>query len=196
MSTTQSGDPILLFQAWFAEAEKAEPGLANAFCLATATPGAAPSMRMLLLKGVDGGGFVFYTNLDSRKAHELDANPQAAMNFHWKSLGRQVRIEGATERVTDAEADAYFATRARGSQIGAWASKQSHPLETRFELEKRVAKFTAKFHVGAVPRPDFWSGYRLIPARMEFWEERPFRLHDRLVYTRSGGAWATEKLYP
>ena len=196
MSTTQSGDPILLFQAWFAEAEKAEPSVVNAFCLATATPGGAPSTRILLLKGVDEGGFVFFSNLESRKARELDANPQAAMNFHWKSLGRQVRIEGATERVTDAEADAYFATRARGSQIGAWASKQSHPLETRFELEKRVAMYTAKFHVGTVPRPDFWSGYRLIPARMEFWEERPFRLHDRLVYTREGGAWATEKLYP
>jgi pyridoxamine 5'-phosphate oxidase len=196
MSTTQSGDPIVLFKSWFADAERSEPNNPNAMTLATSTLGGAPSVRMLLLKGVDDRGFVFYTNMESRKALELLANPQAAIGFHWKSLGRQIRIEGATEQVSDDEADAYFASRPRGSQIGAWASKQSQPLETRFELEKRVALHTAKFHVGTVPRPDFWSGFRLIPARIEFWEERPFRLHDRLVYNRRNGDWTTEKLYP
>ena len=196
MTTTQSGDPFALFKTWFADAERSEPDNPNAMTLATATPGGTPSVRMLLLKGVDDHGFVFYTNMESRKALELLANPPAAIGFHWKSLGRQIRIEGTTEQVSDAEADAYFATRPRGSQIGAWASKQSRPLEGRFELEKRVALYTAKFHIGAVPRPDFWSGFRLIPARMEFWEERPFRLHDRLVYHRRDGDWETEKLYP
>ena len=196
MTTTQSGDPIALFRTWFADAEQSEPNNPNAMTLATAAPGNAPSVRMLLLKGVDDRGFVFYTNMESRKAVELLANPQAAIGFHWKSLGRQIRIEGMTEQVSDDEADAYFASRPRGSQIGAWASKQSKPLETRFELEKRVALYTAKFHVGAVPRPDFWSGFRLIPARIEFWEERPFRLHDRLVYHCRDGDWTTAKLYP
>jgi pyridoxamine 5'-phosphate oxidase len=151
---------------------------------------------MVLLKDVDHRGFTFYTNLDSRKGEELIANPAAAMTFHWKSLRRQVRIEGTTEVVDDAEADDYFATRARLSQIGAWASKQSRPLEGRFELEKRVARYTAKFHVGAVPRPENWSGFRLVPTRIEFWKSMEFRLHDRLVYHRADDGWTSERLYP
>jgi pyridoxamine 5'-phosphate oxidase len=151
---------------------------------------------MVLLKGVDQRGFSFYTNLDSRKGKELLANPVASLNFHWKSLRRQVRIEGQAEVVDDAEADAYFATRPRLSQIGAWASKQSRPLEGRFELERRVALYTAKFHVGAVPRPEFWSGFRLVPTRIEFWKSMEFRLHDRLVYHLDDDGWTSERLYP
>ena len=196
MSTIESRNPIALFRDWMAEAESSEPNNPNAMSLATASPEGVPSVRMLLLKGVDERGFVFYTNMASRKALDLVANPRAAMGFHWKSLGRQVRIEGGVEQVSGAEADAYFASRPRSSQIGAWASKQSQPLNGRLKLERRVAKYTAKFHIGAVPRPDFWSGFRLLPERIEFWEERPFRLHDRLVFLLSGDGWTTEKLYP
>ncbi|MSO93788.1 MAG: pyridoxamine 5'-phosphate oxidase [Rhodospirillales bacterium] len=196
MSAIAGDDPIALFHLWFADAEKSEPALPNAVALATATPSAAPSVRMVLLKEVDARGFAFYTNLESRKATELKANPQAAMCFHWKSLHRQVRVEGRVEPVGDEEADDYFATRERLSQIGAWASKQSRPLEGRFELEKRVAEFTARFHVGRVPRPDFWSGFRLVPHAVEFWQQQSFRLHDRVVYHRRGDAWVTERLYP
>ena len=196
MSTIESRNPIALFRDWMAEAESSEPNNPNAMSLATASPEGVPSVRMLLLKGVDERGFVFYTNMASRKALDLGANPRAAMGFHWKSLGRQVRIEGGVEQVSGAEADAYFASRPRSSQIGAWASKQSQPLNGRLKLERRVAKYTAKFHIGAVPRPDFWSGFRLLPERIEFWEERPFRLHDRLLFVQSGDGWTTEKLYP
>ena len=189
-------DPFALFRKWLAEAEKTEVNDPNAVSVATVGPDGVPSVRMVLLKAVDERGFVFYTNLGSRKGRQLAEHPVAAMCFHWKSLRKQVNLEGAITLVDPAEADAYYASRARGSQIGAWASKQSQPLATRFELEKRVAKFTAKFHVGKVPRPEFWSGFRLMPRRIEFWEDRPFRLHDRLVFERDGDAWRTEKLFP
>lgn len=190
-------DPIELFRQWFADAEAAEPEYPNAMTLATADAEGRPSARMVLLKGLDDRGFVFYTNLTSRKGRELAENPHAALVFYWKSLTRQVRIEGAIESVSGEDADAYFASRPRLSQIGAWASKQSTPLEGRFELEKRVAKYTAKFNVGAIPRPEFWSGFRLVPARIEFWKEEAFRLHDRSLYTRADdGGWQMEKLFP
>lgn len=189
-------DPIARFEAWLAEASRSEPSEPNAVCLATATPDGRPSARMVLLKGVDARGFVFYTNLESRKGQELAANPRAALCFHWKTLGRSVRVEGPVERVSDAEADAYFASRPRGSRIGAWASRQSRPLESRFALEKAVAECTLKFGIGEIPRPPFWSGFRLIPERIEFWREMPFRLHDRQVFEREGTGWRTESLYP
>ena len=196
MAVATSEDPISLFKDWLADAERSEPNDPNAMTLATVTPDGAASARMILLKGVDERGFAFYTNLGSHKAEHLSANPGAALCFYWKSLKRQVRVEGTVERVDDAEADAYFATRPRGAQIGAWASRQSHPLEGRFRLEARMAKYTAKFHVGTVPRPDFWSGFRVVPERIEFWREQPFRLHDRVVYHRDGGGWRKERLYP
>lgn len=196
MTVTTSEDPISLFKDWLADAERSEPNNPNAMTLATVTPDGAASARMVLLKGVDERGFTFYTNLGSGKAEHLSANPRAALCFYWKSLKRQVCVEGTVERVDDAEADAYFATRPRGAQIGAWASKQSQPMEGRFRLEARVAKYTARFHVGTVPRPDFWSGFRVVPERIEFWREQPFRLHDRVVYHRDGGGWRKERLYP
>ena len=189
-------DPMTQFAAWLTEAEAKEPSDANAVAVATATKDGVPSVRMCLLKGTDARGFVFYTNLGSRKAHELEDNPRAALLFHWKSLKRQVRVEGAVERVSDEEADAYFASRARVSQVGAWASKQSQPLTGRGELEARVAKMAARFAVGAVPRPDFWSGYRVLPSRIELWEDRPFRLHMRWLYEKTGDGWRVTELYP
>lgn len=191
-------DPIARFEAWMAEAAKTEPNDPNAVCLATATPGGRPSARMVLLKGVDARGFVFYTNLESRKGKELHANPYAALCFHWKSQTRSVRVEGPVELVEDAEADAYYASRSRGSRIGAWASKQSRPLEGRWALEKAVAEVTLRFGLGEIPRPPHWSGFRLVPHVIEFWRDMPFRLHERLVYRRDAAEapWRTELLYP
>jgi len=189
-------DPIAIFEAWMAEAAASEPTDPNAVCLATATPGGAPSARMVLLKGVDARGFVFYTNLESRKGGELAANPQAALCFHWKSLARSVRVEGQVEQVSDAEADAYYASRARTSRLGAWASKQSRPLESRFALEKAVAEYGLKYAIGEIPRPAFWSGFRVLPRRIELWRDMPFRLHERRVFHRDGSGWRVETLYP
>jgi pyridoxamine 5'-phosphate oxidase len=196
MSDHPISEPYDQFRRWFAEAEANEPNDPNAMAIASVGADGQPSVRMVLLKDADARGFVFYTNYESRKGRQLQETRKAALLFHWKSLGRQVRAEGAVENVTDAEADAYFATRHRSSQIGAWASQQSRPLESRFELEKRVAAFAAKYAIGTVPRPPYWSGFRIVPDRIEFWENKPFRLHDRLVYSRAGDGWTTEKLYP
>jgi pyridoxamine 5'-phosphate oxidase len=191
-----AAEPMPIFQAWLAEAIEREPSDPTAMALATVDADGQPSARMVLLKGADEQGFVFYTNLESQKGRELERNPRAALLFHWKSLRRQVRIDGRVSHVTAAEADAYFASRPRGAQIGAWASRQSRALESRFALEKRVAEYTAKFGLGQVARPEFWSGYRVTPERIEFWQDRPFRLHDRLVFLRGPEGWRTEKLYP
>lgn len=193
---TPLSEPISRFLEIFEEAKRTEPDLPEAMAVATAGPDGRPSVRMVLLKDADERGFVFYTNLESRKGVELLANTRAALLFHWKSLQRQVRIEGRTERVSDEEADAYFATRDRGAQIGAWASRQSRPMAGRFDLEKRVAQFAAKYAVGTVPRPDFWSGFRVRPDRIEFWSEGKFRLHDREVYIRNSDSWRKERLFP
>jgi pyridoxamine 5'-phosphate oxidase len=195
-TVTTTEDPYALFQDWMADATKGEINDPNAVCLATATPDGRPSARMVLLKGVDARGFVFYTNLESRKGGELASNPFAALCFHWKTLQRSIRVEGAVEAVSEAEADAYYASRARTSRLGAWASKQSRPLESRFALEKAVAEYGLKYAVGDIPRPPFWSGFRVLPARIEFWRDMPFRLHERRVFHRDGAAWRLEALYP
>ncbi len=189
-------DPLALFTDWFEEAKRQEPNDPNAMAVASVGEDGMPSLRMVLLKGFDERGFVFYTNYQSRKGEQLLARPKAALLFHWKSLRRQVRIEGPVTRVSDEEADAYFASRPRDSQIGAWASEQSRPLAGRFELEKRIAKFAAKFALGKVPRPPHWSGFRVTPERLEFWQDGKFRLHDRLVYHSEATGWRTERLYP
>ncbi|CAN5699672.1 pyridoxamine 5'-phosphate oxidase [soil metagenome] len=194
----ETSDPLALFAEWYAEAEKSEPNDPSALALATVGPDGTPSNRMVLLKGYDAAGFVFYSNYESRKGQQLLAHPKAAMLFHWKSLRRQVRLEGPVTQTTAEEADDYFATRARGSQIGAWASDQSRPLESRFALEKRVAEFGARHLIGTVPRPPHWSGFRLQPVLIEFWQDQAFRLHDRLEYRRAdaGQPWTTRTLYP
>lgn len=194
---TEADEPLRLFAAWFAEAKRSEPVNPDAMTLATVDADGFPNARMVLLKGFDERGFVFYTNLDSAKGHELAAAPKAALTFYWKSLLRQVRVRGAVEPVSQAEADAYFATRSRMAQIGAWASKQSTALESRLAFEKAIARFTAKFVIGTVPRPPNWSGYRVAPQEIEFWQERPFRLHDRVVFARTDtGVWKKTRLYP
>ena len=196
MSATAAQEPFELFESWYDEAKAAEPGDPEAMTVATATPDGRPSARMVLLKGLDDRGFVFYSNTESRKGVELLANRQGAILFHWKSLRRQVRAVGAIEVVSDEEADAYFGSRARGSQIGAWASDQSRPLESRLALEKRVAKLAARFGLRKVPRPPHWTGFRLIPEELEFWRDGAFRLHHRLAYYREGDGWRTAQLYP
>ena len=189
-------DPDALFEQWLAEAEKSEPNDPNAMALATADVHGRPSVRMVLLKGHDARGFVFYTNQDSRKGNDLEANAQAALLFHWKSQRRQVRIEGPVEAVSAAEADLYFATRSRDSQLGAWASEQSRPLDRRETFEARYQEIRARFEGGDVPRPPRWSGYRVVPERIEFWTDRAHRLHERRLFTRTSGGWSEGLLYP
>jgi pyridoxamine 5'-phosphate oxidase len=195
---TQEQDPFALFETWFAEAKKSEPNDPNAMALSTVDAEGMPNSRMVLLNGRDGEDFVFYTNTQSQKGEELLAQPKAALLFHWKSLRRQVRIRGAVTVVSDEMADAYFQSRPRDSRIGAWASQQSRPLESRFALEKAVAIQAAKFGVGTIPRPPHWTGFRISPVYLEFWRDGAFRLHDRVVFRRAqvGEPWARARLYP
>ena len=195
---TAAEEPFGLFAEWFAEAVKSEPNDPNAMALATVDADGLPDVRMVLLKGYDADGFVFYSHIASAKGRELAANPKAALLFHWKSLRRQVRIRGKVETVTAAEADDYFATRPKQAQIGAWASKQSQPLESRMAFEKAIALNAAKYAIGEVPRPPGWSGWRIIPQAFEFWHDRPFRLHDRIEFRRASAdaAWDKVRLYP
>jgi len=193
---TQENEPYALFAQWLKDAGEAEVNDPNAVALATVDRDGLPNVRMVLLKGFDEQGFVFYTNYESAKGSEILGSMKAAMCFHWKSLRRQVRVRGPVERVTDAEADTYYASRPRGSRIGAWASAQSRPLEGRFALEKAVAEYTAKYAIGEIPRPAHWSGFRIKPVEIEFWADRPFRLHDRAQFRRDGDGWTKTRLYP
>lgn len=189
-------DPFALFQEWFAVARASEPSDPTAMALATADPGGRPAVRMVLLKQADPRGFVFYTNLESPKSQDLKANPRAELCLHWPKLERQVRVSGQVEPVAESEADAYFATRPRLSQLGAWASKQSQPIAGRFVLEQAVAATGLRFPIGTVPRPPFWSGWRVVPERIEFWHQRAFRHHDRRVFIREGDGWRMQWLFP
>lgn len=195
---TLAEEPFRLFSEWLSDAERSEPNDPNAMTLATVDDTGLPDARMVLLKGLDARGFVFFTNTESAKGRELAGNPRAALVFHWKSLRRQVRVRGPVERVSDQEADEYFATRPRLSQIGAWASRQSRPLEGRFALEAAVAATTARYAIGTVPRPPHWTGFRVLPVAVEFWHDRPFRLHDRVVFRRPAPdtAWERTRLFP
>ncbi|WP_322988327.1 pyridoxamine 5'-phosphate oxidase [Hoeflea sp.] len=193
---TSAEEPYQLFAEWLDDATASELNDANALALATVDSDGLPNVRMVLLKGFDRRGFVFYTNFESRKGEEILGAMKAAMCFHWKSLRRQVRIRGAVEQVSDSEADEYYASRPRGSRIGAWASKQSRSLEGRFALEKAVAEYTAKYAIGEIPRPPYWSGFRIVPQSIEFWHDRPFRLHDRVVFNRADETWKKTRLYP
>ncbi|RZA15928.1 MAG: pyridoxamine 5'-phosphate oxidase [Proteobacteria bacterium] len=191
-----SFNPLDEFNLWFQEAQKTKLRYPNAMALATVDKGGIPSVRIVLMKHFDEHGLVFYTNYESKKSHDIKATHLAAVNFHWEELGKQIRITGAVEPVSPKEADEYFATRARDSQLGAWASKQSQTMESRSEFEDRLKDFTKKFEGGPVPRPDGWSGWRIVPNRIEYWIEKPFRLHDRWVYTLKGSSWQRDLLYP
>jgi pyridoxamine 5'-phosphate oxidase len=195
---TAADEPFALFAAWLEQATASEPRDPTAMTLATVDADGMPNARMVLLKGADERGFVFYTNRGSQKGRELDISARAALVFHWKSVNKQVRIRGTVEPVSEAEADAYFATRAKQAQIGAWASKQSEPLDSRLAFEKAVARYAAKYAIGTVPRPPYWSGYRIVPLLIEFWQDRPFRLHDRIEFRREapGAPWRKTRLYP
>ena len=195
---TEQNEPFVLFSNWLDEAKASEVNDPNAVALATVDEDGLPNVRMVLLKGFDHHGFVFYTNFESQKGQELLSQKKAAMCFHWKSLRRQVRLRGPVEVVTDAEADEYYKTRARGSRIGAWASKQSRPLESRFALEKAVAEYTARYAIGEIPRPGHWSGFRIRPLSIEFWKDGKFRLHDRIEFRREAleGKWDKVRMYP
>ena len=195
---TDAAEPFALFGDWFAEAIKSEPNDPSAMALATVDPAGLPDVRMVLMKDWDDRGFVFYTNRESAKGGELAGNMKAAANFHWKSLRRQVRVRGPVEQVTDAESDAYFSSRPRDARIGAWASQQSRPVESRFAFEKAIAAYTLKFGIGEVPRPSYWVGFRIRPVQIEFWHDRPFRLHDRITFRRDKpeGDWRKERLFP
>lgn len=193
---TEASEPFRLFADWLAEAERSEPNDPNAMALATVDSDGLPDVRMVLLKGYDEAGFVFYTNTESAKGTELSAQPKAAAVFHWKSLRRQVRVRGPVSQVSEAEADAYFTSRPRDSRIGAWASQQSRPLESRFALEKAVAVQAARFVLGDIPRPPYWTGFRIEPVALEFWQDKPFRLHDRVQFRRASQGWERHRLYP
>lgn len=196
---SQAQEPFALFADWLKDATASEINDPNAMAVATVDKDGLPDVRMVLLKGFDAQGFVFYTNFESQKGQEILGSMKAALCFHWKSLRRQVRVRGLVEVVSDEEADAYYQSRARGSRIGAWASKQSRPLESRFALEKAVAEYTARYAIGAIPRPAYWSGFRIRPVSIEFWHDRPFRLHDRVQFTRNdhqSDIWQTQRLYP